>query len=233
MYKRRVHYWSNSKFAKYILSKFNIPAPIAMTMQEWNEYEEKYRNSTPYKIVKIFNKIQNFFYFPFDVILSCKVYLKNRFLYKTHLLKTGLEPGLYHEFEDKVLHGVFNELVDFIEIEKASCNFDFEETFKERHFSIRNSKKGLDYLNWEINQSHSESQQQSAKQQLELYLWWKEERPKRDISFPKVARGKMWSHFSEEDRKAAEEWRNKMDFFFEEDTEKLTQLIKIRQTLWT
>jgi hypothetical protein len=61
--------------------------------------------------------LQNIVYFPYDIYHNIEVYIRNRWIDQTHMIQTGLQPGQYYEFDTKVLHGLFNELVNYVEAE--------------------------------------------------------------------------------------------------------------------
>jgi hypothetical protein len=111
---------------------------------------------------------------------------------KIHTLEKG-----YHDVRERLLHGMFALLVDFIEVEKAWMNFYSKglllskwDRFKAKYIGIlRSPKLGLEYLFWEIDlkndPEHGEmckSQSESAQEELELYKWWTQIRPARPDS---------------------------------------------------
>lgn len=46
-------------------------------------------------------------------------YVQNRWITQTHVLKTGLKPGQWHEFDQRLLHAAFTDLVRYVEVELA------------------------------------------------------------------------------------------------------------------
>jgi hypothetical protein len=163
-----------------------------------------------------------------------------------------------------MLYGVFQLLEDFIEIEKAQMQYYFIEEDKmswwKRKFSRfkRSRELGFKYLDWEITlvgEDKCPDQAEAAKEQKELYIWWKDIRPNRiDPIDIKGENGYSWSDYcrlirqrypedfwhdektEEEEKissstlKISREYEEKYD---KEDEEMLIRLIKIRQTLWT
>lgn len=112
----------------------------------------------------------------------------------------SLEPS-YYDSDTRLLHGMFQLLVDFVEIECAGhqlaaekyksisasdnwnkCFFGYlRRYFRRPSFLKRNPEAGLRYLDWEIalQDEYSTSQAESAKEKKELYLWWKTIYPER------------------------------------------------------
>jgi hypothetical protein len=148
---------------------------------------------------------QNILWWPIDRLEDVHTWMFNRYVSKTHVLRTGLKPGEYHGVEDRVLHGLFTELVDFIEIEKAwhHCACDKEArkkygspwTFRRFRMSEwRCPEAGLAHLEWERHLKYDEEmgvqpgspeygtptgQALGAQELLRLYNWWKTDRPAR------------------------------------------------------
>lgn len=242
MYRFRKSYWSLSGIANKILTYYNIPIMKAATLEEWDEYEKTYASHKAYKFVKGFNKLQNIIYFPLDVYENIRIYIRNRFITQTHVLKTNLKKGEWHEFDTRLLHGLFNEFIDFIEIEKASMNWTYKEKLPKKKwyhkwFENRNPEAGIDYLFWEIKEC-DEHQSESAKIQLELYNWWKFERPFRPDPYEESG----WSEYcktkeSNIPNKKGKEFLDKLyqieKEYEDQDEEMLIKLIKIRKHIWT
>jgi hypothetical protein len=249
----RANYWSNSKFSKYLRSKIGIVSPTALTWQEWKLWREDYKSKNPkmYWVTEdLLDSVQDFINYIPDKLYSAKYYLKNRFVTKTHYIKTGLKPGHWHELDDRILFGLFNELVDFVEVDKAWMfvvfdnemfdKYKFPKTFKNRflrwkHF--RCPEAGIAHLNWESSLEDSESQSNVAKEILFLYDWWKNIRPERPDPYDVSGYDKLEHGFDVEPTKElyeALEKSNELEKKYDnEDTEMLYSLIKIRNSLWT
>lgn len=251
MYKARIHHWSCSKFANWLRGE---KKPAALTLEEWEEWRknQKTSNFIRYWLAeKFLTKAQNFFYFPYDVYNEINHYIRNRFITKTHYLKTGLEPGQYHELDTRIIHGLFNELVDFVEIEQAWLNHICgEKKFKFK--KGRSPEAGVDYLHWASKLIHDENsgvdksseyygkptrQAQSAIKILEIYNWWKNIRPNR--SEPMDISG--WSDYCKNKKNYTEDQVSLMldklneieEQYDNEDENMMIELIKIRKSLWT
>ena len=171
---------------------------------------------------------------------------------------------------------MFNELVDFVEIEQAWHHCMWDEEARKR-FEVpwwrkgwlrwrtwRCPDAGIEYLIWasgltvredwvdKNDPEYGKPTQQAiaAKEILELYRWWKIERPKR----PDPMEASGWSAYCDmrrnrgddlldfEDRtpeeaemsKTALQKSQEMEEAYEkEDEEMMIRLIKVRQSLWT
>jgi hypothetical protein len=257
MIKSRINYWSCSKFANWIRGN---KKPHALTLEgweEWREDQEKQNGIRYYIADKLLNRIQDVVYFPKDLFDSASIYLKNRFVAKTHYLKTGFKPGSYHEIDEKILYALFNELVDFVEIELAwmaviSNKNKYKTPFFRRFRQWRSEEAGRDHLKWaselKFDKSYGISskdpdwgkptpQAESALEILELYNWWKQ-RPDR----PDPMEVSGWSEICKEkkkdrDKKSESAVFRKMEKierqYEKEDDKMLLRLIKIRRSLWT
>lgn len=260
MLKQRINYWSCSKFANWIRGS---KKPGALTLEEWEDWREKQEktNSIRYYIAdKLLNKIQNVLYFPKDLFYSIKSYLINRFVNKTHYLKTGFKPGYFYEIDEKILHALFNELVDFVEIELAWMQIIFNDDDKKYKIpwfrKIRRwrcQEAGLDNLKWASGLRFTKDcglmeddpkiglltpQAESAKQIFEIYNWWKNIRPNRPDPLELSGWGSVCSkkrnQVSEHERYACLKDYEKIEQDYEnEDEEMLIKLIKLRKHLWT
>lgn len=136
------------------------------------------------------------------------LYLKWRFITRTHLIDTKLEIGQWHDSDSKMLHGMFELLVDFVEVECANMyvmcfNDDCEDAGRKYLLATD------EYTTYE----HIEKN----KKVLRLYDWWKTQRP---------ARAPL--DFSD-----AMSWWDIEQERYEEDTKMLIELAKIRQYLWS
>jgi len=265
MYHNRKNYWSCSKLADSIRNYLAAPIkPESATYSEWKEWKSIYKKTHPkiYWLVEEFlDDAQDILMWPVDRYHDARIYVQNRFFDKLHYLPTRLKPGEYHEISERLLHGLFETLVDFVEVEKAWMNVVFsEDNWKKYDYPwfykfrwlrwsghFRCPRAGTDYLDWEISLGdESEYQSESAKIQKKLYDWWKNVRPNRpepwEVSGLRDIREKEDDEdiFSSLDKPISKE---RTDAFFrckeieeeydKEDTEMMIELLKIRKYLWT
>lgn len=257
MLRTRIHYWNCGKFADYIRGS---KKPYALGWAEWDEWHINAAKKHPirYWIVETgFKKLQDIVYYPSDLYYSIKTYIQNRWIDKCHLVNTGLKPGQYYDFDTKILHGLFYELVDYVEIELAHMNkWTNKNKNKYKFVNGRCVKAGLDYLNWSAKLTYGKDwrknktdpkynkptpQAIASKQIKELYIWWTVTRPKRkdpqDLSgYTKIDADPKSLIDKKNDKKLRnalsrlEKIEQKYD---NEDTEKLIELIKLRHSIWT
>lgn len=197
-----MEYWSNSKFADIIRG---TKKPSALAWDEWDEWNDdaKAKNSIRYWIAEDgLSYAQDIVYFIPRKMNAIRNYISNRFITKTHCLvahPSNIKPGTWCDVGNRFLPCLFNELVDFVEIELAwmHCAFDDEARKKynipKRFYSFkkwRNPEAGLDYLAWAKELTNKEYCPEGETPQLtlqalssieieKLYKWWKFERPLR------------------------------------------------------
>lgn len=237
--KSRINYWSCSKFADWISG---TPKPFCLGLEEWDLWHENAKKNHPVRYwiaEELLIKIQDLVNFPFDLIYTIRVYIRNRFIDQTHVLKTGLKSGEYYDLDTRILHGLFNELVDLVEIEYAHLSkWDNKKTYK--FVGGRSIEAGMDYLKWACGLKYSikdglrkgdkhigqhTTQAKSAQKVKELYLWWKSrnQRPNPYDIFSNEKDGPKY--FLKIDKMEKEQYK--------EDNKMLIELIKIRENLWT
>ena len=227
MLKHRFNYWTCSKFADFIRGE---KKPYALEWHKWGEWKDQQKKKRPIRFWlsdTLLDKLQDFFYFPYDVYSNVKSYVRNRWIDKTHYLKTGLKPGDYHEFDTRILYGLFNELVDYVEIELAHLS-KWDRTKSYKFNNGRCVEAAYDYFEW-VNNLQKESdkiQKENCIKIRELYEWWTKQRPNRDNPLTSIT---AESH----DEKYYKLIHDIEQDYYNEDTEMLIELIKIRNGLWT
>lgn len=216
----RSNYWSNSKLADWIRGTVKLKAG---TGKEWRSWNEQARSTHPirYWIVEEgFDAVQNFVNWPIDRITDVRYYINNRWISKSHALTahpSNIKPGTWCDVGNRFLPCLFNELVDFVEVEQAwhhvMWDSDARKKFKvpltRRFFKFRNwrcPEAGLAYLDWASSLTLGEHwgvepgsenygkpthQALAAREIKELYIWWKEIYPKR----PDVYDASGWSAY--------------------------------------
>lgn len=218
------NYWSCSKFADWIRG---IPKPQACTREEWNAWDKRAKaKKIRYWLAEEFlDNLQNFLYWPANRINDVRCYVKNRWILKNHALTSNLDRGKWYDFDTRLLHAAFDELVNFVEIEQAwmliVCSDEERKKYKIPWYRIffrigiwRCPAAGVAYLEWAASLKNDEdwvdkndpnfgkftSQALAAQETLILYNWWKAERPKRPD--PSIVSG--WSDYCDKKRKEAE-----------------------------
>ena len=254
-------YWYNDLTDKW--TKYLYPdKPIAASGKEWHEYEKK-QKETPvrYWFAETLPEIIEHVFWPFEKFHDLKYWIYYRFMprHQYNKIETKLEPG-YYDVDTRMLHGMFEMLVDFIEVEKAWMHVisDEKPLTRRTSWNFRDPKAGLAHLDWEISlgdtslpiEEQNPSQAFHAAESKELYNWWKNIRPNRpdpyesdawDEYMKKIDKDEyfMQSHDEatpEDDKKSKEMFnktRNLEVLYNQEDEDMLIRLIKIRQGLWT
>lgn len=253
-------YWSNSKLADAIRG---VDKPKSATLEDWKEWTATSKNKSKirYWIAEDgLDYLQQFVYFP----LTCKNrlfrYVNNRWITKTHgLMSSSLERGTWHELDERILYSLFDELVNFVEIELAISSGYIGKQHKvpllKRVFSRlvnwRCPEAGLDYLEWaaqlesepyeyDFERQVNTTQAQAAIKIKELYIWWTKTRPARIDPYDTDEFNEYYSKYSDVTEEDTEQYRNVCRVadetdrqYYEEDTAMLIELIKIRNRLWT
>jgi hypothetical protein len=196
------NYWSCGKFADWIRG---TAKPTAETSKGWRVWNEQARTSHPirYWIVEEgLDRLQSIIYGPVEMLHSIKYYINNRWVTRTHALTAhprDIKPGQWQDVGYRFLPCLFNELVDFVEVELAWWHIvwadkadiaKYNPPFWARGWwrwrTWRCRQAGLDNLEWQRNLRHDEDwigaddplygkltpQAEKAQEILELYMWW-------------------------------------------------------------
>ena len=204
----RSHYWTCGKFADWIRG---TPILAAGTSEQWDDWNEKAKAYNPIRYWLAEQGLdyaqQVVFYVP-DLLYSIKYYVNNRWVTRTHSLTASprdIKPGAWRDVGDRFLPCLFNELVDFVEVELAWWHVVWDEEaakeFKAPWYSRgwfrwrtwRNSLAGIANLSWQRKLVWTEDevgpdskdigkptpQAKKAQEIFDLYYWWKITRPAR------------------------------------------------------
>ena len=231
----RANYWSCSKFADWLRG---TPKLKAGTGKEWRLWKEAAQDTHPvrYWIVEEgLDYLQNFVNWPMDRFHDIRYYINNRWVTHTHRLTAhprDIKPGSWSDVGNRFLPCLFNELVDFVEIEQAWHHVLWSEKERKKYQvpwwrrsflrwrTWRCPEAGLEYLRWATTLTNEEFldddekhlaeptyQAKAAKEIIELYTWWIEVYPKR----PDVHDASGWTAY------CASRRENGLDFFDMED----------------
>ena len=222
---QRHNYWSCTRFADWVRGK---PKLKAGTSDEWHNWENEAKGYHPVRYwiaEEALDAIQNFIWWPVDQLYALKYYINNRFVTRTHSLTAhprDIRPGDWCDVGNRFLPCLFNELVDFVEIEsawshiawgskedRAKYNPPFWASGWFRWRVWRCPQAGIDHLDWAMTLINTDwcepdhkdygkptGQALRAKEIKELYTWWTTVYPNRpdphDIS--------GWSEYCEKKR---------------------------------
>jgi len=204
------NYWTCSKFADWLRG---TAKPMAGTMEQWDEWNKSASRTHPIRFWLAdegLGYLQDIITWPVRKLYDIKYYINNRWVTKTHALTAhprDIPRGGWRDVGDRFLPCLFNELVDFVEIELAWSHIawadkEVAEKYKApfwahgwfRWRTWRNKRAGLDNLSWQMNLTWGDDefldkdderygkptyQAIKAKEIYELYFWWTVTRPAR------------------------------------------------------
>ena len=194
----RSHYWTCSKFADWLRGTTKLKAG---TSEEWHEWENRAKQAYPIRwwiAEEGLDYVQKFVYYIPDRLNDIRYYINNRWVSRSHALTThaqDIKPGSWCDVGNRFLPCLFNELVDFVEVEQAwhHCMWNDEAKTKFavpwyrkgwlRWRTWRCPEAGMEYLKWASTLTNKEFLQEgekeeptyqanSAKEIIELYTWW-------------------------------------------------------------
>ena len=196
----RNHYWTCSKFADWIRGTAKLKAGTSEEWDEWTTTAQMRHNFRYWLAEEGLDYIQNVVYYIPDKLYAIKYYINNRWVTRTHSLTAhprDIKPGQWQDVGNRFLPCLFNELVDFVEIEtawshiawgdkadRAKYNAPFWATGWFRWRTWRCPQAGLDHLDWAMTLTQDwcepdhpdygkpTGQAIRAKEIKELYIWW-------------------------------------------------------------
>lgn len=205
----RSNYWSCSKFADWIRG---IKKGSAKTGRGWREWEQEGKAKYPIRFwiaEEALDAIQNFIWWPVDRLHDIKYYINNRWVTRTHSLTAhprDIKPGQWQDVGNRFLPCLFNELVDFVEVELAWWHLAWSPEERPKYnmpwWAVgwwririwRCPQAGLDNLEWQRKLVWNEDelldkddprygkptrQAVNAQEILDLYTWWTKVYPNR------------------------------------------------------
>lgn len=224
--------WSSSKLADWIRGN---KKPYCLTAKGWDDWEKENKKKHPIRFWitdTLLDDIQDIIVWIPNKLYSVKYYIVNRWIDQSHALvahSKHIKPGNWQDLDYRILHCIFDELVDFVEIEKAYSNYRWDEKKiktlkwwqggKWRTRTWRNAEAGIAHLKWEMTLNDAEflddsekhntkptPQAVAAKEILDLYEWWVNVRPLRvdpmDASgWSEYCEGKSLSEMFDEDNR--------------------------------
>ena len=219
------NYWSCSPFANWLRG---TAKPGAATGRGWREWKTAAQASHPirYWIVEEgLDAVQNFVNWPADRWNDVRYYINNRWITRSHALTAhprDIRPGEWRDVGSRFLPCLFNELVEFVEVEQAWHHVAWDEAARAK-FAVpwhrrwfrfrtwRSPEAGLAYLDWasslkldthmgvdpgSADYGEPTHQAMAAREIKELYMWWREVYPNR----PDVHDASGWSAYCERRR---------------------------------
>jgi hypothetical protein len=199
---QHTHYWSCSKFADWIRGTTKLKVG---TSEQWQEWETRAKRDFPIRwwiAEEGLGHLQDFVTWPVRKIYDIKYYVNNRWITRSHALTAhprDISPGSWSDVGNRFLPCLFNELVDFVEIELAWWHLVWEGEEKRAKYNMpwwaagwwrirtwRCPQAGLDNLEWQRNLKYDDEwigaddpkygkptpQAIGAQEILDLYTWW-------------------------------------------------------------
>jgi len=197
----RSHYWTIGKFADWVRG---TPKLKMGTSEEWDEWNRKVSGQSPLRYwlaEEGLDHLQRVVFYVPDTLHSIKYYINNRWVTRTHALTAhprDIKPGQWRDVGDRFLPCLFNELVDFVEVELAWWHIAWDDAARKqfeapwyargwfRWRTWRSAKCGLANLEWQRQLRWKEEevgadfkglgeltpQAEKAQEILDLYTWW-------------------------------------------------------------
>ena len=194
------HYWSCSPFADWLRGTKKLSVGTAEEWDDWTTTAQMKHNFRYWLAEEGLSYIQDFVTWPVRKIYDVKYYINNRWVSRTHSLTAhprDIKPGQWQDVGNRFLPCLFNELVDFVEIESAWSHIAWSDEGKAKYKAPfwatgwfrwrtwRCPQAGLDHLDWAMTLTNTDycdkddpnygkptGQAIRAKEIKELYTWW-------------------------------------------------------------
>ncbi len=206
-------HYSGSKPVDWLREKvFKIKKPVSLGWGQWDKWDAELKEKRPiaFFFTETFPEwLQWIPEHSVDYFNDVRYWVAN-YRGNTHGLQSKLKRGQWHEFEERLLHSMFDSYVDFIEIEEAGHHIAWSNKEDRKKYNVkwydrfwfmrwdrtqRYAQAGIDHLLWEMtldeppdppdpNWQPSVHQAVGAREKMALYTWWKVIRP---------ARGEPWT----------------------------------------
>jgi len=194
------HYWSCSPFADWLRGTKKLNAGTSEEWDEWTTAAQMKHNFRYWLAEEALSHLQDFVTWPERKLNDIRYYINNRWVSHSHQLTAhsrDIKPGQWQDVGNRFLPCLFNELVDFVEIEQAWHHCIWSDEAKTK-FNVpwyrkgwlrwrtwRCPEAGLEYLRWaetltneefldegEKHKAEPTYQAKAAKEIIELYTWW-------------------------------------------------------------
>ena len=222
---QHTRYWSCTPFADWLRGTKKLSAGTAEEWDDWTTTAQMKHNFRYWLAEEALGHIQDVVTWPVRTLYDIKYYINNRWVTRTHSLTAhakDIKPGQWQDVGNRFLPCLFNELVDFVEIETAWSHIAWgdEEARKKynppfyasgwwRWRTWRCPQAGIDNLTWQSELTHNEDyckdqpyymkptpQAVKAQEILALYTWWTEIYPNR----PDAYEASGWTDYCEASR---------------------------------
>jgi hypothetical protein len=218
----RSHYWTCSKFADWLRGTKKLGAGTAEQWDDWTTTAQMKHSFRYWLAEEGLDYLQTVVYYIPDKLYSAKYYINNRWITKSHALTAhsrDVKPGAWCDVGNRFLPCLFNELVDFVEVELAWWHIAWADPTEKKKYKApfwatgwfrwrtwRCPEAGLDHLDWAMTLTNKDwadpespdygqptSQAVNAREIKALYLWWTTVYPNR----PDPYEASGWSKYCE------------------------------------
>jgi hypothetical protein len=196
----RSHYWTIGPFADWLRGTPKLKMGTSEEWDNWYKVAEKAHPIRYWIAEEGLDYLQKFVYYIPDRLNDVRYYVNNRWISHSHALTAhpqDIRPGDWSDVGSRFLPCLFNELVDFVEIEQAWHHCMWSDDAKTK-FNVPWYRKGwlrlrtwrcpaagMEYLKWastltteeflkegEKHKAEPTYQAKAAKEIIELYTWW-------------------------------------------------------------
>lgn len=199
----RSNYWSCTKFADWIRGTAKLKAGTSEEWDNWTTTAQMKHDFRFWLAEDGIDYVQKFVFYIPDKLHAVKYYINNRWVTKTHQLTAhpkDIKPGNWHDVGNRFLPCLFNELVEFVEVELAWWQIAWAGKEEKAKYAApwwssgwfrwrvwRCKQAGIDNLDWQRNLHWSKDdgfkegdpqigkitpQAVKAQEILDLYNWW-------------------------------------------------------------
>jgi hypothetical protein len=217
-------YWSCTPFADWLRGTKKLSAGTAEQWDEWTTTAQMKHNFRYWLAEEGLSHLQDFVTWPIRKLYDIKYYINNRWVSRTHSLTAhprDIKPGAWCDVGNRFLPCLFNELVDYVEVELAWWHLAWSPQERPKYnmpwwavgwWRVRTwrcPQAGLDNLEWQRKLIHDDEyckdekfymkptpQAVKAQEILDLYTWWTTIYPNR----PDPYEISGWSDYCEKSR---------------------------------
>jgi len=220
----RTHYWTCSKFADWIRGTEKLVSGTSEEWQVWHTQARQFNKFRYWLAEEGLDHIQNIIYYVPDKLHAIRYYVNNRWITRSHCLTAhprDIQPGTWRDVGNRFLPCLFNELVDFVEVEQAWHHVCWDDEARKKYQTPwwrtgwlrlrvwRCPEAGLAHLAWASELTNEDYTQEgdaieltpqalAAQEILELYAWWTITYPNR----PDAMDASGWSAYCATNREA-------------------------------
>lgn len=221
---QHTNYWSCSKFADWVRGTNKLGAGTSEEWDEWTTRAQMKHNFRYWLAEEGLSHLQDFVTWPVRKLYDIKYYINNRWVTRTHALTAhvrDIRPGTWCDVGNRFLPCLFNELVDFVEVELAWWHIAWNDKARDQYQAPwyargwfrwrtwRCPEAGLANLEWQRKLIHDEEyckdepyymkptpQAVKAQEILDLYTWWTTVYPNRPDAYDVSG----WTEYCEQTR---------------------------------